>query len=373
MFRKIKQHPHFFGFLFLALVSLILFFLLTSPAFSVTKRIDTHEHIESLEKAHELVESMDRKGISQAVLVPSPIETITLNGNQTFTRYQENIDEIIRIHEAYPDRFIPFCTVSPIDPDALEIFEDCVRRGGRGLKLYNGHSFYYESFGVTLDSPRMRPLYAFAERNSVPLLFHVNIKKYGEELERVLVEFPDLRVSIPHFMVSSIQINEVKRMLDKYPNLYTDMSFGHDPFLAAGFRRINNKIEKYQTFFEEYPDRVLFGADMVLTHQERKDRTYVDTILQCYRDIIEKKRYKCSLVNEHYRQIAESNASQYENCRPKSGNFCKSKKEKSDSFGRWFEETKVLNGLNLNAEQQRLIYEENPERWLGMPTYNPAN
>ncbi len=367
MLKRVRHHRYFPHFFWLAVIILVilLFFLFSEKAHSGIKIIDTHEHIQSLEKAHELKLAMADLGIEKTVLLPSPIETITLNGSKSFTRYQENIDEILKIAETYPESFIPFCTVSPVDSNALEIFKDCHERGGRGLKLYNGHSYYYEIFSTTLDSQLMKPIYAYAERNNLPVLYHVNITKYEKELENILEAFPNLTVSIPHFMVSSINLDKVKNLLDKYPNLYTDISFGNDPFFAAGFRRISKNPQKYIDFMTEYSDRILFGADMVITDIKRKDQEYMETTLKCYSNILEKKKFSCKPVNDFYKKEAEIKREMYEECEPKGGDSCNTKEQKMNSYTRWYKETKILNGLNLSPDILKKIYKENPERWLG--------
>jgi len=238
-----------------AMLGLLIFFLLTQNVYSRLKIIDTHLHIETLNKAHELRKANANLSIEKSILIPSPIETITLNGHKSFTDYRKNVDEILKIAEAYPDNFVPFCTLSPLDSDAPEYFQDCVKRGGKGLKLYNGHSYYYEIFKIPLDSARMMPIYAFAERNNIPILYHVNIVKYGNELEKILKKFPDLVVSIPHFMVSSIKPQRITRLFDLYPNLYTDISFGSPQFMAAGLRRISQDPKKYIDLITSYTDR----------------------------------------------------------------------------------------------------------------------
>jgi len=366
MLKKLKKHcrlPHLIWSVVILLVLLLVFFFV-NHAHSDLQLIDTHEHIESMKKAQELLPAMDARGISQTILIPSPIETITLNGNQTFTRYWTNVEAILAIAKAYPNRFIPFCTVDPTDEKAVRLLEKCHKMGGRGLKLYNGHSFYYDTFGIKLDGPELEPIYKYAEKNHLPVLYHVNINNYGEELKRALDKHPDLTVSIPHFMVSSLDLDRVKEILDHYPNTYIDVSFGHEPYMAAGFRRISNDIPKYRAFFEDYADRILFGADMVLTEIERKDQAYMEASLQCYRDILERKRFRCAPVNGYYKQEADKNAEAAKNCRPADGKYCKSRQEKKASFTRWYEDTRILNGLNLKVEILKKIYIDNPTRFL---------
>jgi len=372
MFKKFRHHkyfPHIFWAVIIIIV-LLLVFLSYRKAYSEMKIMDTHEHIQSMRRAEELRMAMENLGIEKTFLIPSPNETITLNGRKSFTKYKKNVDEILKIAEKYPNDFIPFCTVSPLDKDALDTLIDCHSRGGKGLKLYNGHSLYYGVFNMPLDSEIMDSIYDYAEKERLPVLYHVNLTQYGTELENVLKKHPNMVVSIPHFMVSSVNLSKVEHILDTYPNTYTDISFGYDPYFSAGFHRISVDIEKYKEFFSEYSDRILFGADMVLTDMEKKDQAYMETILECYKKILEKKSFKCAPVNDYYKKVSEKNREIFEKCNPKEDDFCKTSKQKTESFTRWYNETKKLNGLNLSSEILKKIYIENPERFLSGLTFD---
>lgn len=326
--------------------------------------IDTHEHVELISKADLLLKADEANSIKKTILLASPIETLTLNGHKSFTEYRENTEEIFRIAEKYPNRFLPFCTVNPLDSDALEYLQSCFKRGGKGLKLYNGHSYYYAIFGIPLDSPRMEPIYAFAERNKIPVLYHINITNYGKELERVLDAHPDMVVSVPHFMVSSIELDKVTLLLDKYPNLYTDVSFGSPEFMAAGFRRISKDPGKYSNFINEYKDRILFGTDMVLSQSDKKDLTFIDETLACYRNMLEKRQFKCGRVIDYYKKVFEEKKTRYTECEPKSGDYCGSLKAKTDLSEKRLNEVISLNGMVLSPSVLEAIYWKNPNRFL---------
>jgi predicted TIM-barrel fold metal-dependent hydrolase len=347
------------------LVALIVIIVASIALFSKPAlTIDTHEHVESLTQAELLLAANESVQIDKTILIPSPIETLTLNGSKSFTGYRENTDEIFEIAEKHPDRFIPFCTVSPMDPDALEYLRSCVERGGKGLKLFNGHSYYYQIFGIPLDSPRMLPIYAYAERNELPILYHVNITKYGEELGRVLDKYPDLVVSVPHYMVSSIGIEKVAALLDKYPNLYTDASFGSPEFMAAGFRRISKNTKKYANFINSYQDRVLFGADMVLTNTKHKDQAFMEEVLTCYKDILEERRFTCEPVISYYETALAEHQDRYDKCKPTEGDYCQSLLKKVEAYQERLDQVTSLNGLGLSTPVLKKIYSKNPTRFL---------
>lgn len=345
-------------------IIIVLFVASVLSASGPVSFIDTHEHIESMAQAELLLAADEILQIDRTILIPSPTETLTLNGSKSFTGYRENIDEIFKIADKYPNRFIPFCTVSPMDPDALEYLKSCHERGGKGLKLYNGHSYYYEIFGMPLDSQRMLPIYAFAERNRMPVLYHVNITKFGEELERVLEKYPDLVVSVPHYMVSSIGIDKVAALLDKYPNLYTDISFGSPEFMAAGFRRISKDTKKYANFINDYPDRVLFGADMVLTNAEHKGQDFMEVILTCYKGLLEERQFKCDAVSTYYETELREEEYRLQMCKPKEGEYCQSLAKKVSTCQERYEQVIDLNGLGLSRSVLEKIYWANPSRFL---------
>lgn len=326
--------------------------------------IDVHEHIESLAEAELLLKANDINKISKTILIPTPTETLTLNGHKSFSGYRENMKEILMAYEKYPNRFIPFCTVNPLESDALSYLKSCIDRGGQGIKLYNGHSYYHEIFNIPLDSPRMLPIYAFAERSQLPILFHVNITKYGQELENVLDAYPNLFMLVPHFMVSSIDLEKVASMLDKYPNLYTDISFGSPEFMAAGFKRISKDSEKYGNFMSDYYDRVLFGADLVLTGSEKKDISFIIESQNCYKDLLSKRRFVCNPVAEYYSNALKRQEESYERCKPKDGDYCLSMKQKVDEYQKRYQEVLELNGLNLSHVKLEEIYRNNPEKFL---------
>ena len=279
--------------------------------------VNVHEHIQSPAEAPKLLEAMDAAGIAHTVLVGSPKETIVGKGG--FVEYDENNARVLTIQSTYPERFSAFVTVNPRDPDKLRKFEGYLRAGAKGLKLYSGHSNFYD---LPLTDASMEPVYASLEQRRIPVLWHVNLGKFGGEFNAVLARHPRLIVILPHLGLSSIKLERLESLMDRYPALYTDLSFGYDPFLIAALQRISRNPAKYRQFIARYRDRVLFGTDMVVTKHKRKSAAWLAGVMQCYRGMLEAARYRCALINEE------------------------------------------LNGLALDAETLRQIYEINPGRVL---------
>ncbi len=281
-----------------AALTISLIFLLTSctvkekvisslPPNRLENITDAHLHVQSVRQAPSLIKAMDASGIFRTVIVGSPDATIYRSRNG-YKGYRRNNEQVLEIARKYPGRFIPLTAVDPQEEYRLELLKGYVRRGARGIKLYSGHSSFYNS---ELDAPDMYEVYGYAQEKGLPIVFHVNSGRlrYLREFEQVLKDFPRMTVICPHFCLSSIKLSRLERLLNKYPNLYTDISFGD--YLAAGLRRISRRPQKYREFMSRYRDRILFATDIVATDNPAKDVRYLSATQLAYRSMLEKEVY----------------------------------------------------------------------------------
>lgn len=259
--------------------------------------IDVHEHIESLAEAPLFLKAMDQFGIQTMCLMGSSKFTLTLKEPVGFTGYDENNEELLKIVAAHPGRFEAWPTLSPEDPDKLAKIQDLVRRGATGVKLYTGHGYVtkkheYMFHPVAMDDPAMLPFYAWCQENFIPVVLHVNPfsekKGFAEEFVAVLTQFPDMKVVAPHFILSTIKSNRLQELLDTFPNLYTDVSFG-DYFMKERLLYISKEPEKFKRIFKKYPDRFMFATDLVMIKGRKDDWAPVQ--FQAYFDMLTKETY----------------------------------------------------------------------------------
>ncbi len=277
-------------------------------AWAEPQTINVHEHIQSLAQADTLLAAMDENGIAKTVLMGSSSVTITLSQQWGFARWEHNNEQILDIVDRHPDRFEAWVTLDPMDPDKLEKLEKWVAAGATGLKLYSGQGvrdqrpnhgpyFFHE---VALDHPDMLPVYAYAEETGLPICFHVNpgptAPGFAEEFATVLTLFPDLKVNAPHFMLSSIRASRLKTFLRAFPNLHTDISFGQDKFLVPGLKRISRSPARFQKLIRAFPDRFMWGTDVVVTGASAKDPKFITVRVQAYFDMLSKDWYTTPLI-----------------------------------------------------------------------------
>jgi predicted TIM-barrel fold metal-dependent hydrolase len=278
--------------------------------------INVHEHIQSLDQAKVHLTVMDKLGVERMALLGSSWFTITLRDEVGFTRYDENDEELMKIVRTYPGRFDAWPVINPVDPDKLDKFKALMDRGATGLKLFTGHGYTtrktneYIFHPIAMDDPQMMPVYDHCEKNGIPVLIHVNpspVKPgFCEEFVSVLQQFPDMVVNCPHFMLSSIKDSRLREFLATFPNLYTDISFG-DAFMKAGLTRISKNPTKFHKLFADYPDRFMFGTDLVLTEARHKSEEWVHNQFQAYLDMLTRETYTTPCIaGETLRGVALS-------------------------------------------------------------------
>ena len=78
---------------------------------------------------------------------------------------------------------------------------------------------------------------------------------HSETLE-MLDKHPNLKVILAHFFFLSDRLDEAGRILDKYPNVYLDITPGTEMYENFG-----KEAEKTREFFIKYQDRIIFGTD----------------------------------------------------------------------------------------------------------------
>jgi hypothetical protein len=85
-------------------------------------------------------------------------------------------------------------------------------------------------------------------------------------------------------------------LLDRYPNAFTDMSYGWYDFQVEGFSKYDKYPARYRNFMTKYADRLMFASDMVV--EPGKDDAYILDTLRSYLQVLEMDRYRFFLKPE---------------------------------------------------------------------------
>ena len=157
----------------------------------------------------------------------------------------------------YPNQVTGMATVFPGEKNADAILQEAFDLGLGGLKLHA----HVQCFDMNSDD--MNVLYDLCRFNKKPVVMHVgrepksaayNCDPYqlcsAHKLERVLNDFPDLKICVPHLGFD--EVSTYRMLLERYDNLWLDITmvltdyFPMDEAIYLGRYRL---------------DRVMYGSD----------------------------------------------------------------------------------------------------------------
>jgi len=132
-----------------------------------------------------------------------------------------------------------------------------------------------------------------ASSQGMPILMHVDLRRYGDFVEEMVRSYPGTHFNIPHFGFSR---RAMSLLLDKYSNCYTDMSS------LTSF--MEKEPASYKSFIQQNQDRVLFGSDAVIGQPEM-----VQSTLEFINRFLEDMEIFHKLVNKNYMNYMAHGAS----------------------------------------------------------------
>ena len=282
-------------------------------------KIDMHEHYRVTGNIDLFLKALGCFGISKVVLLPTGLPP-----NNKF--YKVNWAFLMIWAKRYPDQIIPFCTIDEADPHAAELVEQYILEGAKGIKLIGGHPDFYDE---PLNSENMYKVYQKATEYDVPVLLHgslINIPELQYQLDQVYSDFPEVTFQHAHYgntLMKGIHLDVIAELLDKHPNLYTDLSQGSG--ITAYHRYLRQDLETIKNFVIKYQDRILFGSDLILSIFTN-DLDWLYQRVRCEIDLCQKAEFTCEF-----------------------------------GMSDW-----VHQGFNLDREILRKLYYENPKRVLGL-------
>jgi predicted TIM-barrel fold metal-dependent hydrolase len=272
---------------------------------------DSHLHVGGEIKARTLLSYMDGAGVDRAILLGSSLFTLTLDHRDGFVNHSENNTHLLRLARSHPDRLAAWPTLDPREPQNSARVRSYAQNGATGIKLYVGHGACNRFTGepifhvCRIDDDRMRTIYETCVELRLPICLHVNcgVAGYWSELLNVLCRYRDLKLVIPHFALSTRAPDRLRFLLEQFPNVVTDTSFGQDEFLLAGSIRVGRSVELRQ-LIHAYTGRFLFATDLVLTDVAHKTPQWMADRVEHYRSMLTAGRYWSKALHRTFRGLA---------------------------------------------------------------------
>lgn len=243
----------------------------TAPAHDTALRFDVHGHTVHGLTADRVISLMDMAGISHMVLM-------AMGRNHPLT---------MEIYKQSPQRILPF--VSSMnrrwhrqDWRLLPYVERQLNTGiykGVGevmLRYYGNPSRNEPAVNVSADSQFIKKLSDIVEHHDAVMLVHMepepeairsleNLLDYNKKVKLVWAHCG----TVARVGLKTIGHTDIGAMMDRHPNLYTDIAGVQPRYLApsGGLRRPQitdsggNLFPRFRTVLERHSDRVLFGLD----------------------------------------------------------------------------------------------------------------
>ncbi len=256
-----------------------------------------HEHIDTRADARRYLEVAESKGISKTVVLGS-YRGILDRTKPRYASVENNNDSVLEMAGTFPDRLIPFVLIRPDQADKLDSFRAMRTQGAAGLHIRGGTG----NPRLRIDGPDMWPLYAYCERENIPVMIHFNSGRM-DPVRNVLRGFPRLKVCVPHLLYAVKRPERIRSMLERYPNLYTDFSHGYLWWMKKNLKRVSKRTKELRALVRAYPDRFLWGTDDVPTERSLRDEGYLAGIIDTYRNLLEQKTYYFNLMDEPHRPL----------------------------------------------------------------------
>ena len=173
----------------------------------------------------DIVHEMDEAGVDKAVIVAADYSS-------SYGAIMVTNDDVSRMANQHPDRFIPFCSVDPalgrLAVDQLEIAVKDL--GAQGLKLVPPMQ------GFKFDDPRYDPLWKKAAELDIIVWTHAAHQKstpgtdarLGRPMlvEAVALKFQELKIVLGHCGFPWVW--ESWSLAARHPNVYVDISAYND-------------------------------------------------------------------------------------------------------------------------------------------------
>jgi len=241
--------------------------------------IDIHTHLNLVGRlpdesraigAEQLVDTMNRVGIDQSVLLP--IESPDAHVPCYFMT-----EDALAAAAQYPERLIPFISVDPRMQRTDELIEYFAT-------VHNAKGFGELKNCLAFDDPLHKKIYAKCNELGLPLLFHSDPALCWDEvgmprLEQCLQEFPDCNFighgpgwwaaisadddrSGGYPDASITPTGAIDRLLGEYDNLYGDISAG------SGHNALTRDPDFTVGFLERHWRKLLFGTDYLHVGQK---------------------------------------------------------------------------------------------------------
>jgi predicted TIM-barrel fold metal-dependent hydrolase len=209
-------------------------------------------------------------------------------------------EDVLKVYEAHPDIIIPFFSINPMRPDALDMIDRYHELGFKGAKFLQNY------WGVDTNENRYRPYFEKLKAKNIPLIIHIGSEssvrsiKHCESIDMlyqplevgVTVIAAHMALSYSPLKIHKALLSHPKHynaeyfklidMLQTHDNLYADISALLTPVRAKVLRHLSHQYSIHE--------KLLFATDFPVPFT---------TLFNSY-DLPYKKRFSLSKIDNPF-------------------------------------------------------------------------
>ena len=216
------------------------------------------------------------------------LQLLSVNTNFDYMSIDEQFEISQSVFKRHPQTFNFLCCFDAkafasktFADDTIKHIKKCIAAGARGIKIWKNIGMALKTDAgqyVMADDPVFAPIFAFIEKEKIPLLIHLgdprkywlsferkyqnpSYEQHIEVRDRILENYPDLVLIGAHLGCMEWSLEEVAKRLDSFPNFFIDISARLEYIHELTIR---NRSQVFD-FFETYQKRILYGSDFFVT------------------------------------------------------------------------------------------------------------
>lgn len=232
-------------------------------------------------------------------------------------------EDLLRLYQQNRDVIIPFFSINPMRPDALDLIDKYSELGFKGAKFLQNY------WGVDTRDKKYRAYFEKLKEKELPLIVHIGSEssvhsvKECESIE-MLTQPVEVGVSvIAAHMALSYELSKIFKalsknpknfnkeyftlleMLKKHDNLYADISALLTPVRAKALRHLSQQYDVHE--------KLLFGTDYPVPYS---------TVFNSY-DLPYKKRFELSNIENPFDRYTQTILEYFDEDSPVFSNYKK--------------------------------------------------
>lgn len=231
----------------------------------IIKSLYDKDSFSSTHTVPNILEEMDRMGVSQALVHPIDYPAVTTNTTHLLNSLKNN------------KRLISFMSIHPLQRNKEALVLRFKKRGALGIKLHPTFQLFRPTNRFAME------IYELAAKHNLPILFHTGFsplmpkffRRFVDfsEFEKIVESFPNTTFVLGHSAISEFE--RAARLGKKHNNVYLELS-GQPP---SDIKKIIKIMGDDKLFFGTdwpfYPIAISLAKVLLATEKNNKSRNKI--------------------------------------------------------------------------------------------------